>query len=226
MAFRESLADARRAVRGSLVFGREALRGFEQAVEVTCAQPNRLPQTFERDRFFALFDQPAGFGDQRRMLSILRGAVRIASLAGAEACSLRRQQVIVESYVLRICGARWTGRAAVDAGSLDRVPERAVDGSIARGNLGPTRIVLRGGAFFDLRAARCRCHDDSPIRSSSVTMVLRRLPNTPASAFKFAILGRLGKSLIMPDLLRIMAASSSRPNAGSVGAIWRQASAH
>src|SRR3984893_3955322 len=108
MAFRESLADARRAARGSIVFGRETGRGFEQAVEVTGAQPNRLRQTFERDRFFALFDQPAGFGDQRRMLSILRGAVRIASLAGSEACSLRRPEVLGGRPVFWVW---WSGSA-------------------------------------------------------------------------------------------------------------------
>jgi len=51
-------------------------------------------------------------------------------------------------------------------------------------------------------------------------MVLRRLPNTPPSAFKFAILQGLCNSLIMRYFLELRWPRLRSKNLGVAGAIW------
>jgi hypothetical protein len=59
----------------------------------------------ERWLFFTVLDKAACLGDESRVFSIDREAVRVAALAGPEACRLRVFERIVQLHVLRIGGA-------------------------------------------------------------------------------------------------------------------------
>jgi hypothetical protein len=84
-------------------------------MKVTGAAVNSRCEIVETRLFLTVLDETARFGDESRVFSIDLKAVGVAALAGPETRGLRVLERIVQLYVLRIGGAGWTGRTAIDS---------------------------------------------------------------------------------------------------------------